>query len=156
MIDEKKQEAIQRAILRFMPKKKRGFLTIGASVILPAELNRNYIPWKKAIITGYEITNKYGLVAICMPYPNAAFTVKFKIENIYHSITDYIKSNYNDILKQLQELQIAFQFGRFVNDREKEKTRLVICQLINAKRRIEAVDKKKNRSIEYKFVKQEL
>ena len=32
MFNENKQQALERAILRFMPKKKRGFLTIGASV----------------------------------------------------------------------------------------------------------------------------
>ena len=150
MTDEK-QKALQRAILKFMPKKKRGFLTIGASVIVPSQLSKNYLPWKKVFIVGYEITDRFGLTLICMPYKYTSFCFKVGIEHAYHSITEYIKLNYKDILKQIEELQIAFQYGRFINDKEKEKTRLLICQLINARHRIEVTDKKKNKSIEYKF-----
>ena len=150
MTDEK-QKALQRAILKFMPKKKRGFLTIGASVIVPSQLSKNYLPWQKAFIVGYEITDRFGLTLICMPYKYTSICFKVGIEHAYHSITEYIKLNYKNILKQIEELQIAFQYGRLINDKEKEKTRLVICQLINARHRIEATDKKKNKSIEYKF-----
>lgn len=131
-----KQEALQRAILKFMPKKKRGFMRIESSCVVPSGLGENYLPYKKAVIKGYEITNEFGLVVILKIPFESAFVFKVKVEHVYHSIIDYIKSNYSNVFDQKAKLYCALKCGKFKTEKDKKKTELVYRQLSNIMKKI--------------------
>lgn len=140
----KKTEALKRAILRFMPKNKRGFMQVGASCIIPTELDKYYLPWQTAKIIGYEITNAYGLVVICQ---NAAVTVKIHSDNVYHSVTDYVEHFYQTICWQIHNIQLCFSKNEFKygfsGKYKKETAEMTVRQLVNIKRKVDAKRRKK-------------
>lgn len=136
----KKQKALERAILKFVPKKKRGFLQIGASCIV-AELTKKYLPYRRATIVGYEITKLYGLVIICMP-SNGAFTFKIQVEHVYHSVMDFAEKNYDNICSQITFIQHNFANGTWKFKRNEEEA-TTVRKLVNIKRKVDAKRRKK-------------
>ena len=144
MFNKNKQQALERAILRFMPKKKRGFMAIGASCIVPTQLDKIYFPYRKMKILGYEITNQFGLVVICMPYPSAAYTYKIEVEHIYHSITEFVEKHFNEIcIEQIANLRKAFVNDEIPNS-AKKTAESTLRSLINIKHKVEIKIRKKN------------
>ena len=144
----KKTEALKRAILRFMPKNKRGFMQIGASCIIPNELDKYYLPWQTAKIIGYEITNAYGLVVICQ-LNNAAVTVKFHSDNVYHSVTDYVEHFYQTICWQIHNIQLCFSKNEFKygfsGKYKKETAEMTLRKLVNIKRKVDEKRRRKSK-----------
>lgn len=144
-----KQKALERAILKFIPKKQRGFMQIGASCIIPAELDKYYLPWVKAQIIGYEITNNYGLVVICKYHDKSCdkyspFTVKVSYKNVYHSIMDFVENFYQGISAQIVNIQQCFARNEiFSSQHLKKTTEMTVKKLVNIKRKVDAKRRKK-------------
>lgn len=142
----KKQKALERAILRFVPKKKRGFLQIGATCVIPNQLNNYYLPFRKVRIKGYEITQTFGLVIICeqLENPKTSFTFKVHVENVYHSVTDYVEHFYQTTCWQIHNIQQCFaQNEIFSSQHLKETTEMTLKQLVHIKRKVDAKRYKK-------------
>ena len=150
----KKTEALKRAILRFIPKNKRGFMQIGASCIIATELDKYYLPWQTAKIIGYEITNAYGLVVICQlnytkleKVHNAAVTIKIHSDNVYHSVTDFVEHFYQTICCQIHNIQLCFSKNEFKygfsGKYKKETAEMTVRKLVNIKRKVDEKRRKK-------------
>lgn len=142
----KKQKALERAILKFVPKKKRGFLQIGATCVIPNQLNSYYLPFRKIRIKGYEITQTFGLAIICeqLKNPKTPFTFKVHVENVYHSVMSFAESFYNSICTQIHDIQQCFAKNEiFSSPHLKETTKMTVRKLVNIKRKVDAKRRKK-------------
>ena len=144
----KKQKALERAILKFVPKKKHGFLQIGATCVIPNQLNSYYLPFRKVRIKGYEITQTFGLVIICegLEKPKTPFTFKVHVENVYHSVMDFAESFYASICTQIHDIQQCFSKNEiFSSQHLKKTTEMTARQLVHIKRKVEAKCRRKSK-----------
>ena len=67
MFNENKQQALERAILRFMPKKKRGFMKIDSVAFVENDNPFYSMPFIRCYIKEYRIT-KNGLETSVLLY----------------------------------------------------------------------------------------
>lgn len=143
MFNENKQQALERAILRFMPKKKRGFMKIDSVAFVENDNLFYSMPFIRCYIKEYRIT-KNGLETSVLLY-NRKNNIIFCIENedkIYHSIMEFAEKHYQEICQQIKDIQQQFA-NNIIPINIKATAELTVKRLLNIKRKVEAKRKRK-------------
>lgn len=94
---------IEKAILSFLPKKRRGFFKIGSKVVV---LNSNKLekePIKTGFIDSFQL-DKCGLtIAVRLPPFTSYHVLFYNANEVYHSIKDLAEHNKKYLYDRLEE-----------------------------------------------------
>ena len=143
MNNQQKTEALQRMILKFMPKQKRGFMKFDSVAFVENDNPFYSMPFIRCYIKEYRIT-KNGLETSVLLY-NRKNNIIFCIENedkIYHSIMEFAEKHYQEICQQIKDIQQQFA-NNIISTNIKATAELTVKRLLNIKRKVEAKQKRK-------------
>ena len=106
----KKAIRIEKAILSFLPKKRRGFFQIGSKVVV-LNLNNSLDKevFKIGFIHAFEL-NQYGFrVEVLLPPYKSLYISTFEINKVYHSIKDLAQHNRVYLIERVKEYERIFR-----------------------------------------------